>query len=177
MHCAGEGVYPSMQWAGGLYPSMHWVGGCLPGGVSAHGDVCQGGMSAPGGVCPGAGGCLPGGLVSAQGCLPKERGVSDWQTDRCKKHYLAATSRAVIIDKGGNSLLDLADLTELLIVKKTQSPIVPNKIFFLNILQEVPWILTFVFRSIWSFTMRITMVWTVLVKYYWSQTAFLDCLN
>ena len=44
----GEGVHPSMHWAGGgcipacigqggVYPCMHWAGGCLARGVSTQG--------------------------------------------------------------------------------------------------------------------------------------------
>ena len=42
--CTGQGVYPS----------MHWAGGCLPRGVSAQEVSAQLGSAQGGGVCPSA---------------------------------------------------------------------------------------------------------------------------
>ena len=74
-----EGVYLSMQWAGGVYPSIHWAGACVSQHALGRG-VC------PVGVCPGVcvsahGGCLPKG-VSAQGAsvlgVSTQGGVCQW---------------------------------------------------------------------------------------------------
>ena len=94
----GQGVYPSMHWAGGV--SQHalgrgdvWLGGLSGQGLSAQWGVCSGG-----GVCPGEEGVFLG--VSAQGSVcqtPCEQ--NDWQmlvkTLPCHNYVAAvATNRS-----------------------------------------------------------------------------------
>ena len=108
-------IYPYSLDRGDMYPSIQLAGGCLPVGVSAQEGVSAMG-ALPRGVCvEQTGGCSPAreGLpeervfacqvVSAKGdiclpgggCLPARPPCG--QNDRCKKHFLAATTLLMVI--------------------------------------------------------------------------------
>ena len=67
---------------------MHWVGVCVSQHALGRGGVYPS-MHWAGGVCPAWGGDYSGAVADTPSCE---------QNDRCKKHYLAATSlRAVMM--------------------------------------------------------------------------------
>ena len=110
MFLQGDDVYCPLQWPprGGLLwggfsgggclfwgVCLFWIGCLLWEGVSAPGGVCSGGVcsegvSALGGCLLRGGACLLLGGFCSGGCLPDT--PVNRMTDRCKKHYLAATN-------------------------------------------------------------------------------------